>query len=69
MLRVGAHDVAALYQADGRPLPWRSYVAVEGAAATAARARGLGATVLQDAFDRPLTPQRWSPLPASAKRI
>ncbi len=53
MLRVGGHDVAALYQADGRPPAWLSYVSVEDAGATAARARDLGGTVLQDAFDDP----------------
>ncbi len=51
MLRLGGHDVAALYQADDRPPAWLSYVSVADAAATAASAAALGGIVLQEPFE------------------
>jgi predicted enzyme related to lactoylglutathione lyase len=52
MMRVGGHDVAALYQGrEGQPTAWLSYVTVEDADATAARAKELGATLMTEAFD------------------
>lgn len=51
MLRIGEHDVAALYQADDRPPAWLSYVSVADADASAASAAALGGTVLEEPFD------------------
>ncbi|HLM67500.1 MAG TPA: VOC family protein, partial [Longimicrobium sp.] len=57
MLQKDGRDAAALYAMDptqksqGIPSSWLSYVAVKSAADAAARARGLGAAVLADAFD------------------
>jgi predicted enzyme related to lactoylglutathione lyase len=57
MLLKDGKAVAALYgmdpaqRAQGVPPAWLSYVAVQDAARTAEKARGLGATVLADAFD------------------
>jgi predicted enzyme related to lactoylglutathione lyase len=57
MLRRDGHDAAALYGMDptqksqGVPSAWLSYVTVESAERTAAKARELGGTVLADAFD------------------
>lgn len=57
MLRRDGRDAAAMYTMDatqksqGMPSTWLSYVTVESAEQTAARARALGATVLADAFD------------------
>jgi predicted enzyme related to lactoylglutathione lyase len=57
MLRREGRDAAALYAMDptqksqGMPSSWLSYVTVESAEEAAAKARGLGATVLADAFE------------------
>jgi predicted enzyme related to lactoylglutathione lyase len=57
MLRLGDDEVCAIYEMDtgqreqGTPPHWLSYVSVEDADATAARARELGGTVYGDAFD------------------
>lgn len=57
MLKKDGHDAAAMYAMDptqksqGMPSAWLSYVTVESADEAAAKARGLGATVLADAFD------------------
>jgi len=57
MLRKDGHDAAALYamdptqKAQGLPSAWLSYVTVQSADETAARARVLGGTVLADAFE------------------
>lgn len=57
MLRLDSEEVCALYELDPRqreqgvPPHWFSYVRVENADATAARARELGGTVLSEAFD------------------
>jgi len=57
MLQKDGRDAAAMYRMDpaqqtqGVPSSWLNYVAVENAADTAEKARGLGATVLADAFD------------------
>lgn len=57
MLRKDGRDAAALYAMDptqksqGMPSAWLSYVTVESADETAARARLIGGTVLADAFD------------------
>jgi predicted enzyme related to lactoylglutathione lyase len=57
MLKLGDGDVGALYglmedlKAAGVPPHWLGYVTVEDAAATAAKAKQLGGTVLKDAFD------------------
>lgn len=53
MCRLRDRDVAALQEAMAadQPPAWLNYVAVEDAAASAARARELGGTVLMDAFD------------------
>jgi hypothetical protein len=57
MLKLGDGDVGALYElmddlkAAGVPPHWLGYVTVEDAAATAAKAKQLGGTVLKDAFD------------------
>lgn len=52
MLRVGDTAVAALYGArEGQPSAWLSYVTVEDADATAAKARELGATLMAEPMD------------------
>jgi predicted enzyme related to lactoylglutathione lyase len=54
MARLDGHDVAAvgpLQGPEGVPPHWNCYVSVEDADATAARAAGLGATVLAEPFD------------------
>lgn len=57
MLRVGGHAVAGMsamgeeQRASGAPPAWLSYVTVEDADATAARAAELGGTVMMPAFD------------------
>jgi predicted enzyme related to lactoylglutathione lyase len=57
MLRKNGRDAAAMYamdptqKAQGMPSAWLSYVTVESADETAARARMIGGTVLADAFD------------------
>ncbi len=57
MLRLDGDDVGALYEMDagrreqGVPPHWFSYVSVESADATAARAGELGGTVHGEAFD------------------
>jgi predicted enzyme related to lactoylglutathione lyase len=53
MLRLEGDDVAALYepQTDGQPPLWVSYVSVEDADATAARAGDVGGTVVSEPFD------------------
>ena len=57
MFLLNGKSVAALYpqdaqqQAMGIPPNWLSYIAVESAAQAAERTRGLGGTVLMDAFD------------------
>lgn len=57
MCRIGGETVAALYEQNaeqreqGMPPLWFNYVTVEDAAATAARATELGATVHADAFE------------------
>jgi len=57
MWKLGGRDVGALFKmrpdmlAQGVPPHWGSYVAVESADQTAARAKELGAKVIMDAFD------------------
>lgn len=57
MMRLGGKDVAAISRqqpeqaAAGVPPLWNTYVSVESAEATAARAAELGATVVAPAFD------------------
>jgi uncharacterized protein len=54
MLRLDGDYVCALYEMDaerGTPPHWLSYVSVDSADATAARARELGGTVYGEAFD------------------
>jgi uncharacterized protein len=57
MFSLGGDDVCAMYAMDpaqreqGTPSYWLSYVSVEDADATAARARELGGTVYGEAFD------------------
>lgn len=52
MLRVDGKTVGALYESEDVPHPaWLSYVTVEDADATAARARELGANVITEPFD------------------
>ncbi|HEX6711339.1 MAG TPA: VOC family protein [Rubrobacter sp.] len=57
MLSLGGDEVCAMYEMDsgqreqGIPSYWLSYVSVEDADATAARARELGGTVYGEAFD------------------
>jgi predicted enzyme related to lactoylglutathione lyase len=57
MMRKDGRDAAAVYamdptqKAQGLPSAWLSYVTVESADKTAAKARTLGGTVLADAFD------------------
>lgn len=58
MARIGAGDVAGLYAMDGPhfegvPAHWESHVWVDDVAATVARAKGLGATVLADTMEIP----------------
>jgi predicted enzyme related to lactoylglutathione lyase len=52
MLRLDGKTVGALYQSDQAPHPaWLSYVTVEDADVSAARARELGANVITEPFD------------------
>jgi predicted enzyme related to lactoylglutathione lyase len=52
MLRKDGKDVAALFQArEGMPTFWGSYVTVESADSTAARASDLGGTLMMEPFD------------------
>jgi uncharacterized protein len=52
MARLDGKDVAALFQArEGMPTFWGSYVTVESADSTAARAADLGATLMTEPFD------------------
>jgi predicted enzyme related to lactoylglutathione lyase len=52
MLRLGGKTVGALYEAEQAPHPaWLSYVTVEDADATAAKATELGANVMTEPFD------------------
>ena len=57
MLRLGDGDIGALFgltdemKSMGVPPNWLGYVTVDDAAATAARAKSLGGTVIKDAFD------------------
>jgi uncharacterized protein len=52
MLRRDGKDVAALFQArEGMPTAWSSYVTVESADATAAKAAEVGGTLLAEPFD------------------
>ena len=52
MLRLGGKTVGALYQSEQAPHPaWLSYVTVEDADASAARAGELGANVITEPFD------------------
>jgi predicted enzyme related to lactoylglutathione lyase len=49
--RLRGRDVAGLYSLPDTPPRWTSYVAVEDADATAARAAALGGTVVEEPFD------------------
>jgi len=55
MLRLNGKDVGALYQKGEMmkdvPTHWASYVSVTGADETVAKARSLGGTIRQEAFD------------------
>jgi predicted enzyme related to lactoylglutathione lyase len=52
MARLDGKDVAALFQArEGMPTFWGSYVTVESADSTAARAADLGGTLMTEPFD------------------
>jgi len=55
MLKLDGKDVAALYQKGEEmkqvPTHWASYVSVTSADETAAKARSLGGTVIQEPFD------------------
>jgi predicted enzyme related to lactoylglutathione lyase len=55
MLKLGGKDVAALYQKGEEmkqvPTHWASYISVTSADETAAKAKELGATVVQEPFD------------------
>jgi uncharacterized protein len=52
MLRKDGKDVAALFQGrEGMPTFWSSYVTVESADSTAARAADLGGTLVMEPFD------------------
>jgi predicted enzyme related to lactoylglutathione lyase len=52
MLRKDGKDVAALYKAgEGQPNAWASYVTVESADSTAAKATDLGGTLIMEPFD------------------
>src|SRR5215208_3811286 len=53
MARIGGRAVAALYPKRDEPAPpaWLSYVTVEDATATAARAAKLGGSVIAEAFE------------------
>lgn len=48
---VGGDAVAAIVQQDERPGHWNSYVTVASADETAAKAKGLGAAVIEEPFD------------------
>lgn len=50
--RRDGHDVAAIFQGDGSlPPHWNTYVTVESADATAARAKELGGSLMMEPFD------------------
>src|SRR6266545_2170490 len=51
LLRVGGRDVCGLYQADQAPPAWLSFVSVDDADATTARAAELGASVTMSPLD------------------
>ena len=57
MLKKDGRDAAAVYpmdpaqKAEGMPSAWLTYVTVESADDAAARARGLGATIMAEPFD------------------
>src|SRR4051812_23149211 len=53
MASIGGRTVAAVYgkRDDAQPSAWLSYVTVEDADATAARAKDLGAGVISEPFD------------------
>jgi predicted enzyme related to lactoylglutathione lyase len=53
MMRIDGKSVAAVYpmQQEGQPPAWLAYVTVEDADATAAKAKELGATLIDDPFD------------------
>src|SRR5688572_24580992 len=52
MLRLGGKTVGALYESEEAPHPaWLSYVTVEDADATAAKAKDLGANLMTEPFD------------------
>lgn len=51
MCRVGDQAVAAMVQQDQHPGHWNHYISVESADETAAKAKSLGATVLEEPFD------------------
>ena len=51
MCHVGGDEVAGIFGQDERPGHWNHYVSVESADETAAEARRLGATVLEEPFD------------------
>jgi predicted enzyme related to lactoylglutathione lyase len=55
MARIGGKEAAAMYQQgereQGIPPNWHSYVTVESVDDTAARAKNLGATLVQEPFD------------------
>lgn len=51
LMRLQGRDVCGLYRTDQTPPAWFSFVSVEDADATTARAAGLGATVSMPPFD------------------
>lgn len=51
MCRVGSDEVAAIVQQDERPGHWNNYVSVANADEATARAKQLGANVLEEPFD------------------
>lgn len=51
MLEKDGKQVAALYQDKDRPTHWGSYIGVESADATVAKAKELNATVMMEPFD------------------
>lgn len=51
MCRLGGEEVAAIVGQDEQPGHWNHYVSVESADASAAKAKQLGATVLERPFD------------------
>jgi hypothetical protein len=49
--QVQGDEVAAIVQQDEQPGHWNNYVSVKSADETAAKARQLGATVVEEPFD------------------